>query len=160
MPVIIESVMQTHRHARTPRYFLLAVLIATACGGGTGTSPSAPSTYSAGPVVAFSATDLTVTTGAQAANGDILTVTYFGWLYDEAAPENKGLLFDSTSDGFTFVLGAGQVITGWDQGLVDIRVGAKRRLVLPPSMAYGASGAGSIPGNATLLFEVVLVSIQ
>ena len=110
--------------------------------------------------MAFSATDLTVTTGAQAANGDSLTVTYFGWLYDQTAPENKGLLFDSASDGFTFVLGAGQVITGWDQGLVGLRVGAKRRLIIPPSMAYGASGAGSIPGNATLLFEVVLVSIQ
>ena len=110
--------------------------------------------------MAFSATDLTVTTGAQAANGDSLTVTYFGWLYDQAAPENKGVLFDSASDGFTFVLGAGQVITGWDQGLVGLRIGAKRRLIIPPSMAYGATGAGSIPGNATLVFEVVLVSIQ
>ena len=141
---------------------LVTAVLCTACGGGTGTSPSAPTstTSSSNPTVAFSATDLTVTTGAQAANGDSLTVTYSGWLYDQAAPENKGLLFDSASDGFTFVLGAGQVITGWDQGLVGIRVGAKRRLIIPPSMAYGASGAGSIPGNATLLFEVVLVSIQ
>ena len=143
-------------------YVLVTAVLCTACGGGTGTSPTAPTSTasSSNPTVAFSATDLTVTTGAQAANGDSLTVTYFGWLYDQAAPENKGLLFDSTSDGFTFVLGAGQVITGWDQGLVAIRVGAKRRLIIPPSMAYGASGAGSIPGNATLLFEVVLVSIQ
>ena len=141
---------------------LVTAVLCTACGGGTGTSPSAPTstTSSSNPTVAFSATDLTVTTGAQAANGDSLTATYSGWLYDQAAPENKGLLFDSTSDGFTFVLGAGQVITGWDQGLVGIRVGAKRRLIIPSSMAYGASGAGSIPGNATLLFEVVLVSIQ
>ncbi len=143
-------------------YVLVTAVLCTACGGGTGTSPTAPTSTasSSNPTVAFSATDLTVTTGAQAANGDSLTVTYSGWLYDQAAPENKGLLFDSASDGFTFVLGAGQVITGWDQGLVGIRVGAKRRLIIPPSMAYGASGAGSIPGNATLLFEVVLVSIQ
>ena len=125
--------MQPHSHARTPRYFLWAVLISTACGGGTGSSPSAPSTtsstYSASPTVAFSATDLTVTTGAQASNGDILTVTYFGWLYDQAALENKGLLFDAASEGasFTVVLGAGQVISGWDQGLVGMRRGAKRR---------------------------------
>ena len=143
-------------------YVLVTAVLSTACGGGTGTSPTAPTSTasSSNTTVAFSATDLTVTTGAQAANGDSLTVTYSGWLYDQAAPENKGLLFDSASDGFTFVLGAGQVITGWDQGLVGIRVGAKRRLIIPPSMAYGASGAGSIPGNATLLFEVVLVSIQ
>ena len=143
-------------------YVLVTAVLCTACGGGTGTSPTAPTSTasSSNPTVAFSATDLTVTTGAQAANGDSLTVTYFGWLYDQAAPENKGLLFDSASDGFTFVLGAGQVITGWDQGLVGIRVDAKRRLIIPPSMAYGASGAGSIPSNATLLFEVVLVSIQ
>ena len=140
----------------------MTAVLCTACGGGTGTSPTAPTSTasSSNPTVAFSATDLTVTTGAQAANGDSLTVTYSGWLYDQAAPENKGLLFDSASDGFTFVLGVGQVITGWEQGLVGIRVGAKRRLIIPPSMAYGASGAGSIPGNATLLFEVVLVSIQ
>jgi len=141
---------------------LVTAVLCAACGGGTGTSPTAPTSTasSSNPTVAFSATDLTVTTGAQAANGDSLTVTYEGWLYDQAAAENKGLLFDSASAGFTFVLGAGQVITGWDQGLVGLRVGAKRRLVLPPSMAYGATGAGSIPGNATLVFDVVLVSIQ
>lgn len=76
--------------------------------------------------------------------------------------ENKGTLFDqaSTSSPFSFVLGAGQVIAGWDQGFAGIRVGGRRRLVIPPELAYGSQGAGGglIPPNATLIFDVELLA--
>ena len=108
----------------------------------------------------FTVTELRVGTGAEAANGNTLTVDYTGWLHDPAAVDNKGTQFDTSGgQGFTFVLGVGQVIPGWDQGLVGMRVGGERRLVIPPDLAYGASGAGSIPGNATLVFNVELLSI-
>ena len=78
--------------------------------------------------------------------------------------ENKGTLFDqaSTSSPFSFVLGAGQVIAGWDQGLVGMKVGGRRRLVIPPALAYGTQGAGGglIPPNATLIFEVELLGVN
>ncbi len=133
-------------------------LVAAACGGG-GSSPTSPSTGSA----PYSATDLTVGTGAEAANGRRLTVNYAGWLYSASAADNKGTLFD-TSVGrspFSFTLGAGQVIRGWEQGVPGMKVGGVRRLVLPPDLAYGSAGAPpSIPGNATLVFEVALLDVQ
>ena len=82
-------------------------------------------------------------------DGQQLTVSYTGWLYDSNAPDNKGSIFDSGA-GFQFRLGAGQVIAGWDRGLVGMRVGGMRRLVIPPDLAYGSQGQGSIPPNATL----------
>ena len=86
---------------------------------------------------------------------------YTGWLHDPAAVDNKGTQFDTSGgQGFTFALGVGQVIPGWDQGLVGMRVGGERRLVIPPDLAYGESGVGSIPGNATLVFDVELLGIQ
>ena len=98
--------------------------------------------------------DQTVGTGAAAQPGDTLTVNYTGKLAD-------GTVFD-TSVGktpFQFTLGAGQVIPGWDQGLVGMQVGGTRTLVIPPDLAYGAQGVGPIPPNATLTFEVTLLSI-
>ena len=96
-------------------------------------------------------------------NGQQLTVDYTGWLYDANAPDNKGTLFDTSVGGapFAFVLGAGQVIAGWDQGLEGMRVGGTRRLVIPPDLAYGSQGSGNvIPLNATLIFEVDLLAVQ
>ncbi len=90
-------------------------------------------------------------------NGDTLSVNYTGWLYDPNAAENKGTQFDSGD--FSFTLGAGQVIAGWDQGVLGMRVGGRRRMVIPPALGYGSSGQGPIPGDATLLFEVELLSI-
>ena len=96
-------------------------------------------------------------------NGQSLTMDYTGWLYAASAPDNKGQVFDST-DGrgpFSFVLGSGQVIQGWEQGLSGMRVGGKRRLVIPPELAYGEQGSGGvIPPNATLIFEIDLISVQ
>jgi len=100
--------------------------------------------------------DLVVGTGAAAQTGDNVSVNYTGWLTD-------GTQFDSSYDRgqpFTFQLGVGSVIQGWDQGIVGMKVGGKRRMTIPPDLAYGASGRGSIPPNATLIFEVELVEIK
>lgn len=129
---------------------------ASACGKD---SPTAPST-SAG--VPFSSTDLRVGTGAEAANGRRVTVNYTGWLYVAGAVDNKGTQFD-TSNGrgaFSFLLGGGGVIAGWERGVVGMRVGGQRRLIIPPELGYGAAGSGPIPGNATLVFDIELLSVQ
>lgn len=89
-------------------------------------------------------------------------MNYSGWLYDPSQAESKGQRFD-TSIGrapFAFQLGAGRVIRGWDQGLVGMRVGGQRRLVIPPDLGYGSQGNGPIPPNATLVFDVELLDVQ
>jgi len=90
-------------------------------------------------------------------------VNYTGWLYSNSASENKGRPFDTSAGrgAFAFTLGTGRVIRGWDQGLPGMRVGGRRRLVIPPELGYGAAGSGTaIPPNATLVFEVELLSVQ
>ncbi len=117
----------------------------------------------AGEEAPFSATDLVAGSGAEATAGSNLSVVYRGWLYDILAEDRRGALFDSNTaaDPFTFELGAGKVIAGWDQGVAGMRVGGKRRLVIPHPLAYGTGGAGSsIPGYATLLFEVELLEVR
>jgi FKBP-type peptidyl-prolyl cis-trans isomerase FkpA len=111
---------------------------------------------------AFSQTDVRVGTGAAAANGKSLTVNYTGWLYDGSKSDLKGLQFDSSAGraAFSFTLGSGQVIGGWDQGLPGMQVGGLRRLVIPPSLAYGTIRTGPIPPNSTLVFEIELLSVQ
>lgn len=140
------------------RISILGVMLCLTAGCGSSSPTSASSTVN----VPFSSTDLTVGTGRVAANGNKLTVNYTGWLYSAAAADNKGQQFD-TSIGktpFPFTLGAGQVIKGWDQGVVGMAVGGKRRLVLPPSLAYGSAGAPpAIPSNATLVFDVEVLTI-
>ena len=115
------------------------------------------------PAPAYTKTDLQVGTGREALRGKGLSVNYTGWLYDPSKPESKGQMFDS-SEGrgpFNFVLGTGQVIPGWDQGVAGMHVGARRTLVIPPDLAYGERGApGAIPPNATLLFEVELLDVR
>jgi peptidylprolyl isomerase len=101
--------------------------------------------------------DLATGTGPAAKAGDTVSVNYTGWLED-------GTKFDSSLDSgqpIEFVLGQGQVIPGWEQGLLGMQVGGKRRLTIPPALAYGSSGAGdTIPPNATLIFEVQLMAIK
>ena len=107
----------------------------------------------------FSQIDLTPGIGDSAASGDTLTVDYTGWIYDPSQPDHKGLQFD-TSIGrspFVFTLGTGSVIKGWDQGLVGMRVGGVRQLVIPPSLGYGATRNNSIPPYATLVFDITLI---
>ena len=111
----------------------------------------------------YTQTDLREGTGPMATSGQTATVNYTGWLYSEAAPEQKGKKFDSSigRGPFAFKLGAGQVIRGWDQGVQGMKVGGQRRLVLPPEFGYGARGAGSaIPPNATLVFDVELLDVK
>jgi FKBP-type peptidyl-prolyl cis-trans isomerase FkpA len=108
--------------------------------------------------------DLEPGTGSAVAAGQKAVVHYTGWLWDAAAPENKGRKFDSSrdhGDTFSFRVGGGEVIRGWDQGVEGMKVGGKRRLVIPPELGYGARGAGgAIPGGATLVFDVELMGIR
>ena len=110
----------------------------------------------------YSQVDLTLGTGAAATTGMSITVNYTGWLYDATKTDQKGLQFDTTtgSTPFAFTLGSGQVIAGWDQGIPGMKVGGTRRLVIPPSLAYGATRNGTIPPNAALVFDIQLLSAQ
>ncbi len=128
-----------------------AVLVAAvlACNN----SPSSPTG------AAFSSTDLQVGTGTVAANGLYVKVGYTGWLYDSTKTDAKGLQFDSNSSLTPFTLGSGSVIAGWDQGLVGMKVGGIRRLVIPPSLGYGGSRYGIIPPNSTLVFDISLLNV-
>lgn len=140
------------RRAAAAAVALPLVLALTGCA-----NPSAPSTP-----VTFTITDLRVGTGAVVERGDFLQVHYTGWLYDGTKPDNKGQQFDASSPGFplTFWLGTGQVIQGWEEGVPGMRVGGLRRLIIPASLAYGRAGAGaSIPPNASLVFEIEIVSV-
>ncbi|AJC17499.1 MULTISPECIES: FKBP-type peptidyl-prolyl cis-trans isomerase [Pandoraea] len=100
--------------------------------------------------------DLQVGDGAEATPGKTVTVHYTGWLTD-------GKKFDSSkdrNDPFAFVLGGGMVIRGWDEGVAGMKVGGKRKLIIPAELGYGARGAGGvIPPNATLVFEVDLLDV-
>ena len=102
--------------------------------------------------------------GAEAQTGKVVIVHYSGWLYDPTAPEGKGKKFDSSLDRkvpFGFFLGEGKVIKGWDQGVVGMKTGGKRRLIIPPDLGYGARGAGGvIPPNATLIFDIELLEVK
>ncbi len=108
--------------------------------------------------------DETIGTGAEASAGQTVAVHYTGWLFDAAAPETKGKKFDSSRDRgqpFRFELGAGQVIQGWDEGVVGMKIGGHRRLTIAPEKGYGARGAGgAIPPNATLVFDVELLGVE
>ena len=107
--------------------------------------------------------DTVVGTGAEARAGQNVRVHYTGWLHDPAAANSRGRKFDSSKDRgqpFGFGLGQGQVIRGWDEGVQGMKVGGTRVLTIPPEMGYGARGAGGvIPPNATLVFEVELLSV-
>jgi FKBP-type peptidyl-prolyl cis-trans isomerase len=148
---------------RGGRWLSLAALVAgavvaAACSGND-SNPTGPIL----PFAPFAQQDLRVGTGADAASGRRVTVNYTGWLYDPTRPENKGQQVD-TSIGrqpFTFTVGLGQVIRGWDQGVPGMKVGGQRRLTIPPDLGYGANGAGGvIPPNATLVFDIDLLDVQ
>jgi FKBP-type peptidyl-prolyl cis-trans isomerase len=132
-----------------------AVLLAGAAGcntTSTGPSSTAP----------FSQVDLRLGDGAEALSGKTLTVHYTGWLYDPTKANSKGLQFDTSagSTGFPFTLGIQQVIAGWDRGLVGMKVGGIRKLVIPPSLAYGNVRNHTIPPSTTLVFEIELLDVQ
>jgi FKBP-type peptidyl-prolyl cis-trans isomerase FkpA len=141
---------------------LAASVSAAACGGSSSTAPT-PTDQTWVANVPFSATDVTAGTGAEAVTGSRIVVDYYGWLYSTATTDNKGALFDTSLQTgrtpFQLVLGAGNVIAGWEQGIPGMKVGGIRRLIIPPALAYGATGNNSIPPNATLIFEIRLNDI-
>ena len=148
------------------RLLPLTALVLAACAQ-TAAPPDAPAPKAAAAAPAevkeLVKKDLKVGTGPEAVRGKAVLVTYNGWLYDPKAPDLKGELFD-TSDRrgapLGFVIGAGRVIKGWDEGVPGMKVGGKRMLIVPPSLAYGERGTGAkIPPGATLVFEVELVNI-
>ena len=135
---------------------VLVALVTAACaqtppgsGGGGGNEVTTPS--------GLKYTDVVVGSGSQPQPGQTAVVHYTGWLLD-------GKKFDSSKDRgqpFSFALGRGRVIKGWDEGVASMRVGGTRRLTIPPELGYGAQGAGGvIPPNATLTFEVELLDVR
>lgn len=136
---------------------LAAAAAAPLANAGCGASPTTPSNNAA-----YSQTDIRLGTGTLAESGHLLTVNYTGWFYSTSATDHKGPEFDSNlgRGPFTFTLGGSEVIKGWDQGVAGMRVGGLRRLVIPPSLGYGAVRYGPIPPNATLLFEIELLEVQ
>jgi FKBP-type peptidyl-prolyl cis-trans isomerase FkpA len=136
--------------------FLLpfSFFLASGCGGNQTTAPVPPKE--------FVQTDLTTGSGAQAGMGAHVTVNYTGWIYDATKPENKGTRFDSSDDHgpISFTVGVGDVIPGWDKGFTGMRVGGKRRLIIPPNLGYGAEGKDPIPPNAGLVFDMELLDVK
>lgn len=135
---------------------LVAALVAVSLGCKESAAPTAPPLN-----VPFSTTDLTVGAGTEAATGKTVRVYYTGWVYSQNAPDNKGTQFDTNTSGagFSFTIGVSSVIQGWHQGIPGMKVGGKRRLVIPPNLGYGSQSVGSIPANSTLIFEVELLSV-
>lgn len=130
---------------------LALALAVSGCGKDNPTSPSAN--------VPFSTVDVRVGTGAEATTGRTASINYSGYLYSATAAENKGTPFGAGS--FPFVVGATDIIPGFNQGVQGMRVGGIRRVIVPPNLAYGAQGRPpEIPGNATLVFQIELLAVQ
>ena len=121
-------------------------------------APQAP----AAAAVPMQKIDTVVGTGKEAVAGATAVVNYTGWLYLPDAPAQHGAQFDSSigREPFSFPLGAGRVIPGWDEGVKGMKVGGKRTLIVPAAMGYGENGAGPIPPNANLIFDVELLDVR
>ncbi|MBC7455879.1 MAG: FKBP-type peptidyl-prolyl cis-trans isomerase [Massilia sp.] len=113
-------------------------------------------------VLKLQAIDRVLGTGKLATAGHRVSVHYTGWLYAPKADKQHGAQFDSSQGGapFSFQLGAGSVIPGWEQGVAGMKVGGKRTLVVPAGPGYGARGAGPIPANANLIFDIELLDVK
>lgn len=112
--------------------------------------------------IALQKIDTVAGTGQEATKGATVVVNYTGWLYEPNTESKRGTQFDSSSGRapFSFELGGGQVIPGWDAGVAGMKVGGKRTLIIPASLGYGSSGAGPIPPNANLIFDVELLEVR
>ena len=137
---------------------LFCALTVVACGGSDNSNPTGPST----PRAEYSQTDLVVGTGTEATNGRNASVYYTLWSYNPAGTDGKGQQLQTNVGGtpFPFVVGSNGVIQGWNRGVPGMRVGGRRRLVIPPELAYGSTGSGPIGPNATLVFEIELLGVQ
>lgn len=160
--------MMNRRRMYAGSWITIAVLTCLTGCGSSSTAPKDPEDLEFAPVTGVVLSnmirtgtglyyqDLVVGPGARAEAGDSITVHYTGWLHD-------GTQFDSSVDRgqpFGFTLGVGRVIPGWDQGVEGMRVGGKRKLVIPPSLGYGSARNGPIPGNSTLVFDVELLAVN
>ena len=111
----------------------------------------------------FKITDTKVGTGTAVVAGNWVAMQYTGWIYDADKPSHKGKRFDMSEPGknFIFQVGAGKVIRGWDEGVVGMKIGGKRNLIIPSDMAYGDHGMGeTIPPDATLMFDIELIDVK
>jgi FKBP-type peptidyl-prolyl cis-trans isomerase FkpA len=152
------------------KLFVVLALTMAAAGCNDGIeNPTDPSQVN----IEFSTTDLVVGTGAEAVAGKRVLVLFELWLYDPSGPASKGRRIQGSTDPnpqgpgglvgpVDFVIGSGTLIPGFDQGVRGMLIGGKRRMYIPPSLAYGSSGSGSgqIPPNASIVFEVELTSVQ
>jgi len=134
----------------------VAILSLTACGGGGGDSGSGGAVNVNNPT-ALVKTDNVLGTGAEAVAGKTVKVTYTLWLYSAAAANHKGTQLESNS--FPFTLGEPGIIPGFQQGVTGMKVGGKRTIEVPASLAYGASGSAGIPSNNGLVFEITLTCV-
>ncbi|SFB73553.1 FKBP-type peptidyl-prolyl cis-trans isomerase [Massilia yuzhufengensis] len=135
----------------------VAILSLTACGGGSGDSGgSAP--VNANNPAALVKTDNTLGTGAEAVSGKTANVTYTLWLYSAATADHKGTRLESNT--FSFKLGTNAVIPGFEQGVTGMKVGGKRTIEVPSSLGYGSGGTSGVPGNAGLVFEIILNKVE
>jgi FKBP-type peptidyl-prolyl cis-trans isomerase FkpA len=148
--------MACNRPLRKIGVVVLLSLLA-ACGAKPGKAP-------AGAVNSMQSVELKAGAGEGISAGKIAVVQYTGWLYEASAPDHKGKQFDSSrthGQPFRFPLGTGQVIKGWDQGVLGMKVGESRRLTIPADLAYGDGGAGDvIPPGATLVFDIDLLAVE
>jgi FKBP-type peptidyl-prolyl cis-trans isomerase len=152
--------------ARTLLIVVLAVLhtACTGCAIGWGIEDEGGRGMAESTITQLVKDDTKAGNGAEAVAGKQVTVHYTGWLYDDSRGDHKGRKFDSSrdrSDPFTFRLGAGEVIRGWDEGVAGMKVGGARTLTIPPDLGYGRRGAGGvIPPSATLVFDVELLAVR
>lgn len=149
---------------RMKAVFIFVLIAGLGCGGSDPTSANnsdGPTAVAENLFVTTSSGlkyyDITVGSGTAATNGSLVTVHYQGWL-------QGGVKIDSSIDRgtpFAFAIGFGEVISGWEEGITDMRVGGKRQLVIPPALAYGTSGSPPVvPPNATLVFEVEVLAVE
>jgi FKBP-type peptidyl-prolyl cis-trans isomerase len=145
------------RRTLVPVLGFLALVSLPFATAGCGNSPSTPSDYAP-----YSQIDLVFGEGAGAETGKVLTVNYTGWFYDSTAADKKGvqLTTSATSGPAVFTAGANSVIEGWERGVLGMKEGGSRRLVIPPSLAYGPNRYTAIPPNATLVFDLQLVKVE
>lgn len=142
--------------------FVLAIGLAFSLGVPAWAQPGSGAPVAGKPGATLQKIDTKTGAGKTAQAGSMVSVNYTGWLYMPSAPKGRGQQIDSSPAGepFTFRLGAGRVIPGWDQGVAGMKVGGRRTLVVPAELGYGKRGIGPIPPGANLIFDIELVGVK